>query len=322
MFLQALSDKNTTATLSGGKGQLSTDPAACSNISGVFGRIVIKTDYYVYAHKDSEGIVFYIGKGKGSRFKDKVKRTRAWLAKAANGFSHEIIVDGLTNKEALQKEYDLITNPSPNWSLVNIHTPLVDNLNLDEALKWFKYSPHSPSGIVWKDTLPETPSYCKSKIVPGGMVGFHTKEGYWRIRVPCCKMVAAHRLVYAIHNGTENLEGMVINHIDNDNGNNNIDNLELVTQEVNNRRRKNNAGSLRLGNNSGVNGVYKEVSKKDGSSRYRAMWMTIDGVYKTKSFSTIKLGESQAFLLACEHRKAMIAELNLQGAGYTERHGT
>ena len=279
-------------------------------------------DYYVYLHKDIEGQVFYIGKGKGNRFKDKGLRTKAWLERAKNGYSYEIVVDSLTDKEALQREYDLITDPLPEWNLVNVHKPLVNNVSLDEAMKWFTYSDKSPSGLVWSDTPPDLPPHCKSKITAGDVVGYHTKEGYWKVRVPCANLVSAHRLVYALHHGAAVLDRMVINHIDTNPSNNRIENLELVTQQINNRRRKNNLGQLRTDNNSGVNGVYKATDPKDGFSRYRAMWMTLDGVKKTKSFSCNKLGEQEAFRLACEHRQQMIAELNAQGAGYTERHGT
>jgi hypothetical protein len=39
-------------------------------------------------------------------------------------------------------------------------------------------------------------------------------------------------------------------------------------------------------------------------------------------FSISKLGNDEAFRQACEYRAKMIAELNEQGANYTERHGT
>ena len=227
----------------------------------------------------------------------------------------------LEEKAALEKESQLIENPLEGWELVNVHKPLINNVNLSSALLWFKYSPESPSGLVWSDQHPPIPPFCKSRIVPGEAVGYFTKTGYWKINVPCSGVVSAHRVVYALNNPNVSIEGLVINHIDTNPSNNRIENLELVTQDVNNRRRKNNLGRVRTDNKTGVNGVYKTVDKRKGHFRYRAMWMTISGEKKTKSFSCNIFGDDEAFRLACEYRAQKIRELNEQGAGYTERHG-
>lgn len=263
-----------------------------------------------------------MGKGTAGRFKDKGLRTKAWLERASNGFTSEIIYNNLEEKEALQKEAELIENPDTNWNLVNVHRPLINNVNLNEALRWFKYSPESPSGLVWSDEHPPLPPFCKSNVVPLEAVGYFTKEGYWKINVPCSGIVSAHRVVFLLNNANANIEGLVINHIDTNPSNNRIENLELVTQRVNNRRRKNNLGNVRTDNKTGVNGVYKTIDRRQGSFRYRAMWVTLDGEKKTKSFSCNLLGEQEAFRLACEWRAEQIRLLNEQGAGYTERHGT
>ena len=266
--------------------------------------------------------MFYVGKGSGRRFSDKGLRTSAWLERALNGFTSEIVFDNLEEKEALWKESELIETPLGGWKLVNVHKPLINNVSLSNALLWFKYSSESPSGLVWSDEHPPLPPFCKSKVVPGEPLGYFTKTGYWKINVPCSGIVSAHRVVYALNNPDTNIEGLVINHIDTNPSNNRIENLELVTQKINNRRRGNNLGNVRTDNKSGVNGVYKSIDKRQGSFRYRAMWMTLEGEKKTKSFSCNLLGETEAFRLACEYRAQKIRELNEQGAGYTERHGT
>jgi hypothetical protein len=74
-------------------------------------------------------------------------------------------------------------------------------------------------------------------------------------------------------------------------------------------------------NTSGVTGVTVAIGK-NGVKRYRVYWMNLDGKAGSKSFSVLKYGEDEAFRLACEYRVKMIAELNEQGAGYGERHGT
>jgi hypothetical protein len=43
---------------------------------------------------------------------------------------------------------------------------------------------------------------------------------------------------------------------------------------------------------------------------------------KSKAFSCLKYGDEEALRLALEWRDKTIKEINEQGAGYTERHGT
>lgn len=49
--------------------------------------------------------------------------------------------------------------------------------------------------------------------------------------------------------------------------------------------------------------------------------VTCNRVTHKASFSCNKYGHEQAFQLACQWREQKIAELNAQGAGYSERHG-
>ena len=58
------------------------------------------------------------------------------------------------------------------------------------------------------------------------------------------------------------------------------------------------------------------------STGFAACWRDIEGIERRKNFNSKGLGKEQAFKLACEYRAQKIRELNEQGAGYTERHGT
>ena len=117
-------------------------------------------------------------------------------------------------------------------------------------------------------------------------------------------------------------EGMFIDHIDGNRGNNNIDNLRLVNVEGN-------ARNIRLpsNNTSGVCGVTFCVAVDSRSEKtyyspsWRAQWYDLNGKRKLKAFSTKKYGYQKAFDLACTYRQQMIDLLNQQGAGYTNRHG-
>lgn len=79
----------------------------------------------------------------------------------------------------------------------------------------------------------------------------------------------------------------------------------------------------RIDNSTGVTGVFFEEYEQKGRPycRYLTVWMDTEGKRHTKSFACKKYGYDQAFQLACEYRSKMIAELNEQGAGYSETHG-
>jgi hypothetical protein len=70
-------------------------------------------------------------------------------------------------------------------------------------------------------------------------------------------------------------------------------------------------------NTSGITGV----SLNRVNNCWVAHWTDLSGKLHRKSFAVKKYGYEEAFRLACEARQAAIAELNAQGAGYTEWHG-
>lgn len=72
----------------------------------------------------------------------------------------------------------------------------------------------------------------------------------------------------------------------------------------------------RITNKSGVTGVCYSEKKHS----WIAQWMKLDGKVGSKTFSVSRHGD-EAFNLAVEARKLAIAELNAQGAGYSDAHG-
>ena len=280
----------------------------------------MKTDYYVYSHKDLDGVVFYIGKGRGRRCLDKNMRSKQWNDVALSGFTHEILAEGLDEVSALELESSLIGSPKEDWKLVNVHKPVNGYKCLEDAFNLFAYSELSPSGLIYAEDVYGGTGYCKLQVPKGSPAGSLSKEGYWKVKTKT-GLISAHRVVYALFNRDQNIHRKIINHIDNNPSNNMIDNLELVDTAINARRKSNNNGKPRSDNATGVNGVSFSVDRK-GRGRFTGTVVLIDGRISTRSFSVLKYGKDEAFRLACEWRQQMIAELNAQGAGYTERHGT
>lgn len=176
--------------------------------------------------------------------------------------------------------------------------------------EYFKYDPDSPSklsriskvynGIGYRGTL--------------GFCGNVTKQGNrsrWRVK-HLYKSVFVHLIVWELFHGKVP-DGYVVDHINRNPLDNSIENLRIVSHAENCRNRK-----LSKNSNTKSNGV--NYSEKEG--RYRATWRDLQGRPCSKSFSVAKYGEEMAFTLACAARKEAIKELNNQGAGYTEQHGT
>ena len=175
----------------------------------------------------------------------------------------------------------------------------------------FRLDQGSPSGLVWNINDPRGRNYWV------GMVAGHCcdRDKAWRVKYDGSAYFA-HRIIYEMHHG-EIPTGLLIDHIDGNPSNNNINNLRIVTHSVNNKNSK-----ISSDNTTGVTGVlYNTKTNKYGVfyEYYVAQWT--DGKVKNKHFSIKKLGEDEAFKQASDYRDKMVDEMNLRGAGYTERHG-
>lgn len=136
-----------------------------------------------------------------------------------------------------------------------------------------------------------------------------------RVQINDGRLAPVHRIIWTIVFG-EIEDGHVIDHIDGDPFNNNIANLRSIPSGENARNAK-----KRKDNKTGVTGVvFYKGSPPKSYGTYIALWKE-DGKSRSRTFSIKKYGEELAFLCACEMRDKMVRILNMNGAGYTERHG-
>ena len=263
----------------------------------------MKTDYYVYTHKTPSGDIFYVGKGRSKRAFGKNSRNKKWHDKARDGFTVDFHCTDLTENQAKSMECDLIRK-LPN--LVNV-VILREDPPCKNYKDYFIIDNTSPSGLSRIKGV-SNGVYEKGNI---GHCGYVCKSGnHWTIKFKK-RMVKVHRIIWELTFGVIP-ENYVVDHIDGDSLNNSIGNLRVVSSETNSRNR-----CMSRRNTSGFSGV----SFRKNYNAYQACWMENDKL-RTKTFSVNKYGKDEAFRLACEWRQQMIAELNAQGASYTERHGT
>lgn len=151
----------------------------------------------------------------------------------------------------------------------------------------------------------------------GAAAGYLNPDGYWRVRTNSKNARKGHLVIWEMFYGTIK-KNWVIDHINRDTTDNRISNLRMITRCKSAR----NKGKPK-NNTSGVVGVKKNCKKwKGGVLEYwLAEVMGLDGKRVVKHFSIKKLGDGEAFKLACEWRSGKILELNSLGAGYTADHG-
>ena len=176
--------------------------------------------------------------------------------------------------------------------------------------QFFYYDCTSPSGLRWK--------YQKANRVYNGCIagsyGTSKRDGYskWMVELNG-KGHMVHRIIYELELGI--VGDLIVDHLDGNALNNRLDNLCLKTLAENSRNTK-----KRKDNTSGVSNVSIKINSF-GTTAYVSDYST-NGKRYNKSFCTRKLGLIPAVYLAQQWRNERITELNLQGAGYTERHGT
>jgi hypothetical protein len=188
---------------------------------------------------------------------------------------------------------------------------------MQDEIDWhahFYYDETSPTFLRWKHDVINGRGVGYVRLPAGSVAGSKKKKRYAHVMLEMCDYpihIIIWKLFHGLPNGT-------VDHIDGDSHNNCITNLRVIPFEVNCRNKK-----KQVTNSSGVTGVSCTSNGKSGNYYWTAFWKNpTKRLPSQKCFSISKLGLLPAFAAAVKYRKAMIEQLNLQGAGYTERHGT
>jgi hypothetical protein len=190
-----------------------------------------------------------------------------------------------------------------------------------ELEKLFIVDHTSPSGLVWKENRWGGKFKQILKAKAGDMAGskLFKIDGTpiaWHVNYNGGKLLA-HRVVWVLYYGYIEPE-LIIDHLDGDPFNNTVSNLRKTTIRINNRNQR-----LPKNNSTGVIGVGFTKDKYGVINGYRVHWSDITGKDRTKRFSFCKYpDELSAFKAAKAFRLKIIEEMNLEGAGYSDRHGS
>lgn len=267
---------------------------------------------YIHKRKDTNQI-FYIGQGLLTRARCATRKIKAWndTVKEAGGFTFEIYKDKLTKPEALSLELELIAK----YRDIVVNNPhsssITRELDFKEFDDKFYIDESCPSGLRYKVDVFTGVKYAVKVHRQGDQAGIVDKlQGSWVLSHDR-RSIRVHRIIYLLKNGSID-SSKVIDHLDGNSFNNRLDNLRQVDQKTNRRNLKKDKR-----NTTGVTGV----SYSAPSNSYRSA-VSSDTKRYTANFAIGKYGKEEAFRLACEWKDNKLKELNEQGAGYTERHGS
>lgn len=188
-------------------------------------------------------------------------------------------------------------------------------ININDILSLLVYDESSPSCLRWNVDRYCGANYNRKVVSKGDVAGHLDSNEYWRVALGKTRF-SAHRIIFLMFN---NHLPAIVDHSDGNTLNNRYINLRASDSKKNQRNCK-----ADKRNKSGVNGVilYSKVVKGKLYSYWRSTWYSLEGKLKEKYFSIDKMGEKSAFASACAYRTEMIKELNFNGAGYSDRHGT
>lgn len=250
----------------------------------------------VYLHKDSNGVVRYIGSGGMSRAyltcSDSGRGKRYTEFVKANGkLEVEIVAENLSKIEAEDLERELYDKHKE--TTLNARRPnSINSMSKSMFEEHLYYDETSSSCLRWK--IDRVCGKGRVHAKAGSEAGCLDKSNNYCIVGLMGKFYQAHRIICVLH-GLE-VDGKVVDHVDRDKRNNKISNLRIVTQKENCY----NIG-MRSDNTSGVRGI-----SYDKQGYWVASWYE-EGKQKLKNFSVKNYPSSEAaFNSATEYRKKMV----------------
>lgn len=260
--------------------------------------------FYVYTHLDCNDVVFYVGKGSRDRAYSKNGRSKHWKKSAERGFSVDILKKNLNEDQAIELEDSLITNPCPEWKLVNVYR---SKTKMDYAtIDWnslFYYDETSPTCLRYKVG---NEGLNKSKRFTHDVAGYvNTNDCYKRYKVGYKgKEYMVHRVIYQMFNGSIRSD-MVINHINTNPQDNRIANLEQVKTSENNRKQKHHVFETLHTSNTSGNNCFRFTETEGGSLTCHIYIRNVCGKVITKKISCNKYGKEASTKVALKYIEDM-----------------
>ena len=257
------------------------------------------TNCCVYFHKDSDGIIKYIGSGNIKRAYRSNHRSKAWneLFKY-NKPTVEIVAMDLSKDNSLKLEHDLILKHSD--TVVNCVKPCVVVEHSFEIINsMFYVDETSPSCLRWKIPSGRYGRYPACSVAGSlqGKVGHR----YWNINTKDFH-ISAHRAVYLLTHGSID-SSLVINHINGNTSDNRPCNLEMITQSSNTFKRKKTPSSF-------TDGLSFRIMK--GKYTFAIMTVSVNNKEYKKSVGVMTHGLMEATCEVIAFRKRILAEHNIE----------
>lgn len=269
--------------------------------------------FCVYVHKDSDGNIRYIGSGTELRStlthsgSNKSNKYAEYVNKYGKLFS-EILITGLTLRQAREQEYNLYLKHVDDGLLLNVRKPtkeyeLIKN-HLDTILE---YDENSPSFLTWKVDVCKGRKLSQIQIRKGTHAGWLDKSGYYKVSINA-NNVQAHRIVACLNDLDVN--GNLVDHINGVKVDNRKENLRVVDFKQNSRNKK-------VANNSttGISGVGYKVT--GNYSRYHYQWTDNNGFRRFKSFNVGNRNKDDVLAELLIFRKEILRNLG----DYSDDHG-
>ena len=275
--------------------------------------------YCVYYHYDKDEVVRYVGSGTISRANKNYANSGRGHRYVDFVTSHgklnvKIVHKELTKAESIRLEIELYYLHIE--TLLNIKKPST-NLNevTQEVLDRVIYCENVPGCLLWKNK-----GSSGSNVKIGNPVGSLDGVGYYSTRIENISF-KNHRIIYALFNGIDSLQGKVVDHINSKRSDNRISNLRAITQAENSR----NATKRKRKHDLPTGVKFKESNNSfiayvtDPSQQYsNGTNKKVQGHFPISKYKTREL----ALEAAIKCRNEMLSEINQRlNLGYTDDHG-